>query len=385
MKLKNHSLIKRINRAKILNAVRQKSPIARSQLADATSLDKKSITNFVTELLKDGIIEEAGKQEKTSGRPFTMLRFKTHYVAGVYVSPHFAGGILIDLYGNIVEYCEESFPIFAPLEDIAAAVSKVSLKLVAGRDNIIGAGICLPGIMDMEQGIVLESINMPGLKGCDYVKTFSGMFNCPVKFEEASRAGALAEKWFGAGREYQDFVCIEAAVGLGAGIVHNRRLFEGAGHYAGEVGHVVIAPGGRRCRCGNLGCLEAYVSERRVLEQLNTMLPEPAERLHDIDLGKLPEKELSALVKDIGTRLGHGMAAVVSIICPKYIILHGSIIETFGENLMPHITAAMREHSPPGCFAGTEVIISRLEHGDALGAAALPLADFYEVPEYYYV
>jgi predicted NBD/HSP70 family sugar kinase len=115
------------------------------------------------------------------------------------------------------------------------------------------------------------------------------------------------------------------------------------------------------------------------------MLPEPAERLHDIDLGKLPEKELSALVKDIGTRLGHGMAAVVSIICPKYIILHGSIIETFGENLMPHITAAMREHSPPGCFAGTEVIISRLEHGDALGAAALPLADFYEVPEYYYV
>jgi N-acetylglucosamine repressor len=385
MSLKNHSLIKQINRARILNAIRLKSPIARSQLADATSLDKKSITNFVTELLSDGLIEEAGKQEKTSGRPFTMLRFKTQYVVGVYVAPYFASGVLIDLYGNIIESCEEAFPLFASQEKIVAAVAKVCKKMITKRKPIIGAGVCLPGFLDMEKGVVLESVNMPGLKGCEFIKTFSGLFSCPVRFEEASRAGALAEKWFGAGQKYQDFVCIEASVGLGSGIVHNRRLFEGAGHYAGEVGHVVIEPGGRRCRCGNLGCLEAYVSERRILEQLNAMLPEPLERLQDVELDQLPKKELTPLITDIGTRLGQGMAAVVNIICPRYIILHGTIADKFGDALLPHISKALRANCPPGCFAGTEVIISTLKHGDALGAAALPLAEFFEVPEYYYV
>ena len=385
MALKNHSLIKRINRAKILDAIRKKSPIARSQLAEATSLDKKSITNFVTELLEDGLIEEAGKQERASGRPFTMLRFKKHYVVGIYVAPYFASGVLIDLCGNIIEHYEESFPLFSSQDKIIKAVEKVSKQLNTKSKNVIGAGICLPGFLDMEQGVVLESVNMPGIKGCDFIKTFSGFFSCQVYFEEASRAGALAEKWFGSGQKFQDFVCIEASVGLGAGIVHNRRLFEGAGHYAGEVGHVVIEPGGRRCRCGNLGCLEAYVSERRILEQLNAMLPGPAERLQDVELDQLPAKELAPLIKDIGTRLGQGMAAVVSIICPKYIILHGSITEKFGEALIPHISKAMQQNCPPGCFAGTEVIISSLKYGDALGAAALPLAEFFEVAEYYYV
>lgn len=385
MSLKNHSLIKQINRAKILNVIRKKSPIARSQIADETTLDKKSITNFVNELMREDLIEEAGKLERAAGRPFTMLQFKPHYVAGVYLAPYYVSGVLTDLYGNVVESSQERYSMFAPLEDILKATTKVCNELSKSRENVIGAGICMPGILDMENGVVLESVNIPGTKGCEFIKLFSGLFDCPVYFEEVSRAGALAEKWFGAGQDMKDFVCLGASIGLGAGIVINRQLFVGAGHYAGEVGHMVIEPGGRQCQCGNLGCLEAYAAEKRILEYLNPLLPTPVQILEEADLSRIPKKELEPLIADIGSKLGQGMAAIVSIISPKYIILHGSVIDKFGEALMPHITKSMRTNCQPGCFAGTEVIFSILEHGDALGGAAVPLSKLLEVPGHYYV
>ena len=94
MKLRNHSLIKRINRARIMNAIRVNSPIARSQIATKTQLDRKSITNFVNELVAENLVAESGKMENVSGRPYSMLKFVDNYVAGIYIAPHLCRGVL---------------------------------------------------------------------------------------------------------------------------------------------------------------------------------------------------------------------------------------------------------------------------------------------------
>ncbi len=383
--LKNHSLIKKINRCKILNTLRLNPLVARSQIAEITELDKKSITNFITELMADKMVEEAGRKESSSGRPFTMLRFCEKYVVGIYMGPHHIRGVLLDLYGTIVSSYEEDYPAFAPRETIFETLRNVYMRLTFGNNAIYGVGICLPGIIDLENEVVIESVNIPSLNGVKYHEPFADIIKHPFYVEEESAAIALGEKWFGRGRDYDDFICIEISNGIGSGIVYQRRLFKGAGKYAGEIGHVVVHRDGRVCRCGNSGCLEAYASETAILPQLNQLLPEPITRLCYYEPGSIPEQELNRIRDQVADELGCGIAAMVNILCPKVIILTGSITDFFGEALVEQINKSMRRACLKGCFDNTKIYISNLELLDALGAATLPLAEIFEVPDYLYV
>ena len=100
----NHALMKRINRVKVLNAIRLHSPVSRSAIAGLTRLDKKSITNFIGELLHEGLVEEIGKQRTEVGRPFTLLSFHggRPLMAGLSIEPDGVKGVLLNLYGQEV-------------------------------------------------------------------------------------------------------------------------------------------------------------------------------------------------------------------------------------------------------------------------------------------
>lgn len=385
IQLKNHSLIKNINRTKILNAIRENKPIARSQIAEKTDLDKKSITNFVTELLHEGLIEEAGKKDNVSGRPFTMLEFREKYVMGIYIAPHFSRGVLMDLYGRIEASHEEEYPFYSSLDKIISAVKNIFKLLSSRKQPFYGVGICMPGILDLPNGTVVESVNIPAFNGINFRNVFAEFIHLPLYFEEESRSIALAEKWFGTGRYYNDFVCVEVSGGIGAGIINNRRLYKGAGQYAGEIGHLAIEPGGRKCRCGNRGCLETYASEKTILEYINAACSTPIERLCYFRQDMIPQKKYDELLSETGTRLGMGLSAVVNILCPKVIILTGSVVNFFGEPLIAHIKSEMKRHCLGGSYEKTEIYISKLELVDAIGAATLPLSTLFEVPEYFYV
>ncbi len=383
--LRNHSLIKKINRSKILNTIRQNPLVARSQIAEKTELDKKSITNFVTELLADGLVEEAGRREGTSGRPFTMLRFCEKYVVGIYIGPYFTRGVLLDLYGSIVSSYEEEYPMLASRETILKTLENVYMRLTFGNNAIYGVGVCLPGIIDLEAGMVIESVNIPSLNGMNYSEEFAKIIRHPLFVEEESAAIAMGEKWFGTGRNYDDFVCVELSGGIGSGIIYQRRLFKGAGKYAGELGHVVVHRDGNLCRCGNRGCLEAYASETAILPEFNKFLPEPLTRLAYYEQGSIPEAEFNRIRDHVANEIGRGLAAMVNILCPRVIILTGVITDVFGQPLLDAIRRDVEKYCLKGCFENTSIYISKLELLDALGAATLPLADIFEVPDYYYV
>lgn len=384
--LKNHSLIKKINRVKVLNAIREHKPVARSQIAEIVGLDKKSITNFVTELLNEGLIEETGKKDNMAGRPYTMLEFRQKYVMGIYIAPHFSRGVLMDLYGRIEASHEEEYPFYSNMDKICEAVANIYKVLSAKKQPGCGVGICMPGMLDIAGGTVIDSVNIPALNGINFFNVFSEIIPFPLFFEEESRSIALAEKWFGIGRNHDDFVCVEVSGGIGTGIVNNRRLFKGAGEYAGEIGHVLIDPDGRRCRCGNYGCLEAYASEKAVLEYINASSSDkPIERLCYFKPGMISDKRYDELLAEIGCRLGVGLSAVVNILCPRIIIITGSVANFFCEPLIDHIKNAMKKHCLRGIYENTEICISKIELIDAVGAATLPLSAIFEIPEYYYV
>jgi predicted NBD/HSP70 family sugar kinase len=385
MKLRNHSLIKRINRARIMNVIRLCSPIARSQIATKTQLDRKSITNFINELLEENLVTESGKMENVSGRPYSMLKFVDNYAAGIYIAPHLCRGVLIDFYGNIIAYHEEEYPMYADLTTVCRAVETVYLKLSAVKTPDFGVGISMPGSLNLKTGVMEEAVNIPSLSEVNVRETFSAFIREPLFLEEESRSIALAEKWFGQGRKHNDFVVVEVSAGVGMGIVTDRRLFKGAGQYAGEVGHIIIEPGGIKCSCGNMGCLEAYVSEPAVVKTLSKYSNCSFKRLRYFPKASVKPEEFRKVMEDIGSRLGQGLGAVVNILCPKTIIFSGAVIDLFGKDILPSIRKAIDSNSVRSNAQQTELFTSELAHVDALGAATLPLANIFEVPGYFYI
>ena len=383
MKLRNHSLIKRINRARIMNAIRVCSPIARSQIATKTQLDRKSITNFVTELIDEELVIESGKRENVSGRPYSMLKFADNYVAGIYIAPHLCRGVLIDLYGKIIASHEIEYPMYTDLTTICRAVENVYHNLSSVKTPDFGVGISMPGSLNLESGVMEEAVNIPSLSNVNVRETFSAFIKEPLFLEEESRSIALAEKWFGKGRCHDDFVVVEVSAGVGMGIVVDRSLFKGAGQFAGEVGHVVIEADGTKCSCGNLGCLEAYASEPAVVKALSKYSNCSFERLRYFPKNSVDPKAYNKVMNDVGYRLGQGLAAVVNILCPRTIIFSGAVIELFGTDILPAIQDGINKNSVKSNAGQTELFISELAHVDALGAATLPLADIFEVPGYF--
>ncbi len=385
MTLRNHSLIKRINRSRIMNTIRVCSPIARSQIAAKTQLDRKSITNFVTELLDENLVVESGKMENVSGRPYSMLKFVDNFVAGIYIAPHLCHGVLIDFYGNIIASHEIEYPIYTDLTTICRAVENVYYELSLVKKPGFGVGISMPGSLNLESGIMEEAVNIPCLSRVNVRETFAAFIKEALFLEEESRSIALAEKWFGKGRYYDDFVLVEVSGGVGMGIVAGRRLFKGAGQYAGEVGHIVIEPGGVQCSCGNHGCLEAYASEPAVVGALRKFSKCNFERLRYFPENSVTSKDYARIMNDVGYRLGQGLATVVNILCPRTIIFSGAVIDLFGKEILPAIQDGINKNSVKSNAGQTELFISELAHVDALGAATLPLAAIFEVPGYFYI
>ena len=383
MKLRNHSLIKRINRARIMNAIRVNSPIARSQIATKTQLDRKSITNFVNELVAENLVAESGKMENVSGRPYSMLKFVDNYVAGIYIAPHLCRGVLIDFYGNIIASHEVEYPIYTDLTTICRAVENTYQKLRSVKVPEFGVGISMPGSLNLESGVMEEAVNIPSLSNVNVYETFSAFIKEPVFLEEESRSIALAEKWFGKGQNYDDFVVVEVSAGVGMGIIVDHCLFKGAGQFAGEVGHVVVETGGAKCSCGNLGCLEAYASEPAVVRALSKYSKCGFERLCYFPKDSVDPKDYEQVMNNVGCHLGQGLAAVVNILCPRTIIFSGAVIDLFGKDILPTIQNAINQNSVKSNAGQTELFISELAHVDALGAATLPLADIFEVPGYF--
>ncbi len=381
MGLKNHTLIKRINRAKILNSIRRNGSVARAQIADQTGLDRKSVTNFVNALIEDELVKESGKQENVAGRPFTMLNFKPHYAAGIYIAPRHAQATLLDLHGNIIATFEEEYSFYPELPVLLTSLKQLLRQLVAIQQPDLGIGICMPGFLDVTNGIIIDSVNIPALKGFPFRDFLMDIVDFPVFFEEESRAVALAEKWFGVGQIYDDFVVVEVSEGIGAGFVNDRRLFKGAGQYAGEIGHLTIETNGIRCRCGNKGCLEAYASERAVVEQLGGF----SARLCDLERDKINADQYFLTMNETGAKLAVGLAAIINILCPRIIIISGSVVDFFQSPLLDSIKRNLVARCLKSSLDQTQIMISELNGNNALGAATLPLSAVFEVPGYYYV
>ncbi|AEM82866.1 ROK family protein [Streptomyces violaceusniger] len=206
----------------------------------------------------------------------------------------------------------------------------------------------------------------------------------PLHIDNGAEAMGRAEMWFGAGRGVQHAVVAVIGSGVSASVITHGAPYRGSTNSAGEWGHTTVQAGGRRCRCGARGCLEAYVGAEAVLErfrQARRGRAIPGVDKESTFAGLLAAADTSPaaqrVLEEAAVYLGAGIANLVNLFNPQRIILGGWAGLLFGARMLPRIRETVAAQALRRPYAQTTIGLCRLgPHAVTLGAATVPVGRF---------
>ncbi|GLP69538.1 hypothetical protein TUSST3_61600 [Streptomyces sp. TUS-ST3] len=390
--------LRRANRTAVLQRLYFDGPLSRFELGPATGLSSGSVSNVVADLVADGLLEEAGSVESDGGRPRTLLRVApgSGHMIGVDVGETRVRVELFDL--TLTELARTERPLTQQGYDVEVVVGHIRDGLAevladTGTDpkTLLGVGIGVPGIVahTPESGAVVhgQTIGWDAVPLEALLRTGSALPGDVRYFiDNGAKTLGQAEMWFGGGRGARSAVVVLFGSGVGACLVtpeveHGRAV---------EWGHLTVRVGGRRCRCGALGCLEAYAGAESLLERWREAGGRPAEGVDEesaltamLAAAWPPEGEEAdpvalAVLDETAEYLGAGLSDLINLFQPERILVGGWAGLQLGERFLP----AVRRHATAYALrypAGKVTVdLGRLgPDAVTVGAAILPLADFF--------
>ena len=181
-------------------------------------------------------------------------------VLGIDVGGTNVRAMAADEQGRILSFLDAKTPL-GSVDSLLSLIADIAGEACSRvRGNVRAAGVGFPGLIDFRRGVVRCSPNLPEFHDVAFAAMLSERLGVRVFLGNDVNIAALGERWLGAGMQFDDFAFITLGTGLGSGLIVNGRPFWGGTGYAAELGHLVVAPDGARCACGNVGCLEAYCS-----------------------------------------------------------------------------------------------------------------------------
>jgi predicted NBD/HSP70 family sugar kinase len=201
----------------------------------------------------------------------------------------------------------------------------------------------------------------------------------PLYFDNGAKTMGQAELWFGAGRGTRNAVVVLVGSGVGASLISDGSTYRGATSSGAEFGHITVVTGGRKCRCGSAGCLEAYAGAEAILERYGRpMATRDQEAALAELLGAAGTSPLAAAILDETSEyLGAGIGSLINLFNPERVIIGGWAGLLLGERFLPAIREFARQHSLRHPFAATSIELGQLgPWAVALGAATLPAESF---------
>jgi len=296
---------------------------------------------------------------------------------------------VVDSDGRVL--AKESFP--TPLGEpktVVDLVARLARQVIAREGPVEAAGMTLPGIADRSSGTLVRSPSS-GWKDVPFARLVGDAIGLRVRSDNDVNACARAEALFGAGRGLGCFFWMTVSTGIGGAVAVEGRVLEGARGMAGEIGHLVVRPGGAACGCGNRGCLEAEAAgpawRRKALALLDSLAPGVGGRL-----ASLPRESIDAravadgaragdelclrVVRDVGGALARGVAAIASVLDPDAIVVGGGVAAAL-DLLSPIVDEELRALALPDPGRPAALRPSALGYDAALvGAAALALRPY---------
>src|SRR5881398_2227571 len=292
---------------------------------------------------------------------FTPSRRPVRYVVGIDI-----GGTNI-VAGTVAEDGSEllglvSEPTF-PEQGADAVMTRIvkltraSMAAARGKD-IAGVGIGSPGPLDTKTGVVLLTPNL-GWTNFPLRDRITEALGLPATLDNDANCAIFGEWWRGAARGAQHVVGLTIGTGIGGGIVLDGEIYRGASDIAGEIGHMTIDLNGRRCKCGNYGCLEAYASgpaiAARAIEGIEAGADSSLPRYVNGDLARITaqivyeaahdgDEYAREVVKDTAKFLGAGVASIINIFNPEVVVVCGGVTLA-GDRLFEPLRAEVRRRA----------------------------------------
>ena len=398
----DQALVRELNLSLVLRLIHNEAPVSRSQIAQATGLNKSTVSSLVEDLLERKLVHETGLNSVGTGRPATLLEMNPQAggIIGVELGVDFIAAALTDFTANILwRQIVTIEPNDAQETNIAKILEITDKAIDICKDHdlcLLGLGVSVPGTVDLEQGILVFAPNLQW-RNVPFKKIFSEHTGLNAYIENDANAAAIAEHLFGVARQSDDFIFVVVSIGIGGGLFLNGNLYRGRDGFAGEIGHspIVAEPYQNPCHCGNLGCWETYANQnsviRRVQDRLEnkreSIIPDlMAEQKSPLSISIINQaadefdKEALEALEETGAALGLGFASLIDVFNPEKIILGGTL-SSIGKYLLPSIKDTATKHSLSDISPKADILLSAFETDAILiGAISIVVDDILSNP-----
>ncbi|WP_455648023.1 ROK family protein [Lonepinella koalarum] len=382
----NVDLVKQMNSAVVYKLIDQQAPISRIRISELSQLAPASVTKITRALLARGLIKEVDQQESTGGRRATSIvaEQKAFRTLLIHLGREEIVFAMMDLSAKLLTYQHFNLPDVQNLPQLEDFLLVQLDKFMADNANksseLIAIGITVTGFVNGKNNLIENLPYFELAEPWDLVQRLEQRFNLPSYIGQDVRSLALAEHYFGVTKDCYDSLLLRIHRGVGAGIVINHEVFQGYRNNVGEIGHIQVDPLGKRCLCGNVGCLETVVSNDAIENKMQQMLEDGYQskwlslESHDIEaICKASNKHdavATELIEHVGVQIGRVLAMSVNMFNPEKIVISGEITQA-KNTLFAAIHKTLESHALPSFVKNTPLVVSELHHEDVIGAFAL--------------
>jgi predicted NBD/HSP70 family sugar kinase len=388
--------LRRTNLALVLRSLRDAGPRSRARLAADLGLNKATMSSLVAELAERGLARDGAAERGSVGRPATTVELDGRRMCGVgaEINVHHVAVMALDLHGDVVAESRISLDAGGETPEVVigrlAGLLRTTLHDLEGRGmTTVGVVLGTAGLIDRATGTLALAPNLGwrDVPVADLLRDLLDDPSYPIEIDNEANLAAVAEATPGDPRR-RDILVIHGEVGVGGGIVTDGRQVRGSHGYAGEFGHIVVDPQGRRCGCGRRGCWETVVGLSRLLELAAD--PDDAVRAPDLTLearldeinrrADLGDARTLAALSEIAHGLGAGAALLANALNPGVIVLSGYFAE-IGRWLQDAVASELEAGVLAPRAGGTTVALSTLGFTAAVrGGATVAIERVYDDP-----
>lgn len=384
------------NRSTILEYIFRHAPVARSVIAKKTQITPATVTSITGNFIQEGIIQEVGADEASAdsspGRKKILLDLIPHraFSMGVEFTLHHIRFFICDLRGNEafhLSLLRESEKIENLTDFLVYKIQDILDGLPHIAKALVGIGIAVPGHIDIHQdSVITNSSTIPGFSG----KELARRLPYPVICENNVRCMAFGRYLFDC-TSPETFAFFHIGLGMFCAMMKDGQLFQGSNYYAGEIGHTIVNPDGKKCECGKRGCLQTYCSESWILKYahslydsnihtiLTALKPSSQElTLDDVSTAfSLGDPHVNSYISSALKYMGITVSNLAIIMNPDKIYLHCSLYDNkeIQEELMDYIKQQLLFVDDPYDQAVQVLPYNPFEGPE--GAAAYAIKNFY--------
>jgi predicted NBD/HSP70 family sugar kinase len=384
------------NEWNVLKLIHTKPNISRIELSKHTRLSAARITSIVDKLIGKRLIAESGLNASAMGRkPVSLsIREDTGFVAGVDLGSFNTRVVITDLQGRALHKHRSETRLADGREKVLSRTLQLMHNAIADsgkpKSALRGVGIGHSGVIDVNEGVVL-SFPRPGQmeqwKNVPLRKIMEGEFGVPCLLEDSVRGSATAEHYFGLGVGLNDFIYVDAGMGIGAAIFLDGKLYRGPGGSAGEFGHITVDEHGPLCCCGNYGCLETLASCAAIIQAVRSAIEKGVNsRVQEFAKGDLDRISIEmigqAAMENDGlcfrvlnqavSQIAVALSDVVNLLNPHVLVLGGALFRSAPDLFLEPLKRAIKQRALEKSANEVQLKISNLAtEAAALGVARL--------------